>query len=79
MWHDMHWYGWEGHMFSWWSIIVMGVFIVAVALIIARSGSQNQRRPASGNATPLDILERRYAKGEIDHDEFEQKKRDLEG
>jgi putative membrane protein len=76
MWHDMYWHGWDGHMFSWWGIIVMGVLIVAVALIISRSESE---QPASGNDTPLDILERRYAQGEIDHDEFEQKKRDLQG
>lgn len=76
MWHDMNWHGWEGHMFSWWSIIVMGVLIIAVTLIILRSEAE---QPASGNDTALDILERRYAQGEIDHDEFEQKKRDLQG
>lgn len=74
MMHDMNWHGWGGHMFSWWGIIVMGVLIVAVIAIILRSQSA---RPVSGNDTPLDVLEERYAKGEIDHDEFEQKKRDL--
>lgn len=78
MWHDMHWYGWEGHMFSWWSIIVMGILILAVAFIIARSDSEEVPNVASGSDKPLDILERRYAQGEIDHDEFEQKRRDLE-
>lgn len=74
MWHNMNWHGWNGHMFSWWSIIVMGILIVAVAMILLRSKS---RQPASGNDTPLDILERRFAQGEIDHEEFERKKRDL--
>jgi putative membrane protein len=79
MWHDMYWHGWEGHMFSWWGIIVMGVLIVAVALLIARSDSDGRPQVASGNESALDILERRYAQGEIDHDEFKQRKRDLQG
>ena len=76
MWHDMNWHGWGGHMVSWWGIIVMGVLIVAAAVIISRSESE---QPASDTDTALDILERRYAQGDIDHDEFEQKKRDLQG
>lgn len=77
MWHDMHWRGWEGHMFGWWGVIIMGVLIVAAIVIIMRSNSKGEIQPVSSDETPLDTLKRRYASGEIDRDEFEQKKRDL--
>lgn len=78
MWHDMQWHGWGHHMFSWWAVIIMGVLIVVAALIIARSQSGEQPGAASGRDAPLDILERRYARGEIEREEFEEKKRDLQ-
>ncbi len=77
MWHDMQWHGWGHHMFSWWAVIIMGLLIIAAAFVIMRSDTDQQRR-ASASDTPLDILERRYARGEIDHEEFEEKKRDLQ-
>lgn len=38
------------------------------------SGPDNQRTPPE---SPLDTIKRRYARGEISRDEFEQMKRDL--
>jgi putative membrane protein len=40
-------------------------------LISQSSGSHNHER------SPLEILKERYAKGEIDREEFEDKKKDL--
>ena len=78
MWHDMYWHGWGYHMFSWWGVAVMGVLIAAIAWIIARSNA-GEAHLSSANETPMEILERRYADGEIERQEFEQKRRDLLG
>lgn len=74
MWHDMSWHGWGFHMFSWWSVVVMGALIIAVFAVIARTG---EGETAPGGDAPLDILKRRYAAGEIDDDEFEHMRREL--
>ncbi|MGM0557805.1 MAG: SHOCT domain-containing protein [Myxococcota bacterium] len=80
MWHDMDWHGWGGHMFGWWGLIIMFLFIVALAVVVLRSGGDNGRaaQPLDEPDSPMDILEKRYASGEIDREEYEQKKRDLE-
>jgi putative membrane protein len=68
-----------GHMFGWgffgggmmiffW--IVVAVF--AVLIVKAMNGREPERKDRS-----LDILKERYAKGEIDKEEFEVKKKDL--
>jgi uncharacterized membrane protein len=46
----------------------------------AEDGQQTQSSPDRGSRdkTPLEILQERYARGEIDQKEYEQKKRDLE-
>jgi len=70
-WDD--WHGWGFHMMSWWGVFLMVFLIAMVVMLMSRSSS-----PTSANETPLDILKGRYARGEIDHDEFERRKRDLE-
>lgn len=76
----MMWGGWMQQGYGIWGSIVMFVFWIAVIVgivflvkwIIDQSRT-NQRRDES----PLEILKRRYAEGEITKEEFEEKKGDL--
>ena len=78
-------YFWQWH--TWWVFpMFMPIFwIVIIALclyfIFGRHRAQRPRGPGHGfeDDTPLDILKKRYAKGEITKDEFEQMKRDIMG
>jgi putative membrane protein len=56
-------------MLLFWGLIV-ALVLVLVRALGSRSGDERHR-------TPLDILRERYAKGEIDKAEFEQKRREL--
>ena len=74
-------WSWGYHM-GWFSIFMMGLFWIAVIVVIlflirwlARSSSHRNREARSDSA--LEILRMRYAKGEINKEEFEQKKKDL--
>ncbi len=54
------------------------VWLVPIALVIWLVSSWGKRTgQESSEKTALDILKERYAKGEIQQDEFERKKRDL--
>jgi len=53
-------------------LIVLGIAVLAKWLFGSARGSDR-----SGGRGALDILQERYARGEIDKEEFEQKKRDL--
>ncbi len=67
--------GWgmgAGLMFLWMALFWTGVVVLVVWAI--RQFAQNGR-PAGNRA--LEILEERYARGEIDHDEFESRRGDL--
>ncbi|MHC4433952.1 MAG: SHOCT domain-containing protein [Planctomycetota bacterium] len=47
--------------------------IVLIVLAVRWASSSGRERP-SGRQSALEILQERYARGEIDHDEFEQRK-----
>ncbi|MBC8231612.1 SHOCT domain-containing protein [bacterium] len=69
----MHGYGmWGGiMMLVFWGAVIVG--IVFLVKWIVNQSRTNQRKDES----PLEILKRRYAAGEITKEEFEEKKRDL--
>jgi putative membrane protein len=52
------------------------VGVVFLVKYLMQSGGREGRSGSSGSSA-LDILEQRYARGEIDQEEFEAKKREL--
>ena len=60
-------------MILFWILIVIGV-VLLVKWFVGQSSAYKGPR----ERTPLDILRERYARGEIDREEFEQKRRELE-
>ena len=57
-------------MIFWWILIIGGI-IVLVNWLKKSSGGSPQ------NETPLEILKKRYARGEISKDEFDRMKKDI--
>ena len=60
-------------MILFWILIVVGV-----VLLVKWFAGQSSADKGPRERTPLEILRERYARGEIDREEFEQKRRDLE-
>jgi putative membrane protein len=57
-------------------LVLAGIFIGAIALLIV--GLTRPKQKAAGvEPTPLEILKRRYASGEIDREEFERMKEEV--
>lgn len=66
--------GWSGGIFQ---ILILVIVIIAVVWAIRYFTGQRQIGSSSSSDSALEILKRRYANGEIDKEEFEQKKKDL--
>lgn len=73
--------GWSGMMLGPWLMILVPVVLIAAALMALRqfwppSSGPSSAQPAPPQA-PLDILKERFARGEIDKEEFEARRRIL--
>jgi putative membrane protein len=75
-WHPM-WGMWGGAWGIGMLLVMLTFWVLVIAALVLgiRWLGQQGRGPRSDGA--LDILRQRYARGEIDKDEFEAKKRDL--
>ncbi len=62
-----------GFMWIIWIILIIAVIYAVKAAMSSGSQQSNQ-----SNETPLEILKKRYARGEIDEQEYEQRRRELE-
>ncbi|PKP78222.1 MAG: hypothetical protein CVT81_05120 [Alphaproteobacteria bacterium HGW-Alphaproteobacteria-3] len=81
--HMMDWGGgWYGMIFGPPIMILVLAVVIALAVLLVRwlggpwpGGQPQQHQPRE--RTPLDILKERYARGEIDKEEFEERRRVL--
>ncbi len=73
----MHWgdYGW-GMGFGWIFMILFWALVILGIVYIVQAVSRKAGQPGP-EEKPLDILKKRYAKGEITKEEFERMKDDL--
>jgi len=74
-WGNMMPYGYRGGMFMWMLLIII---LVAVILYWAVKSTKSKGQMDASVEKPIDILKKRYAKGEITGEEYERMKKDLE-
>jgi putative membrane protein len=68
--------GWLWHiiMIAFWIAVIVGIIFLIRWLVISPGTGG---RAAKSEDSALEILKRRYARGEIDKQEYEEKKKDL--
>lgn len=64
------WLSWL-YMLLWWAIFIVGLAVL-IRWLVTEAG-----KPSRSAKSALDVLKERYAKGEIDKKEFEEKKKDI--
>jgi putative membrane protein len=72
-------WGWYGMLFGPLFMILWLAVVIAVAVLLIRwiGGPWQGAAPQPPSRTPLDILKERFARGEIDKEEFEERRRVL--
>ncbi len=73
----MHWdYGW-GMGFGWIFMVLFWALVILGIVYLLKLISGGDRKSERNEETALDVLKKRYAKGEIGKEEFEEKKKDI--
>ncbi len=70
MYHDNYW-NMFGMWFIWFSIVILCI------ILFSRLLNNSNKSKTFGSETPLDILKKRYANGEISTEEYEERKKAL--
>lgn len=77
--------GWGGFGWLWplhvlIPLLILGLIIAAVVAAVRYSGGWEDRSARAGRGSPvLDVLDDRYARGEVNREEYMQKRRDILG
>ena len=73
----MHWdYGW-GMGFGWIFMVLFWALVILGIVYLLKLISGGDRKSERNEETALEVLKKRYAKGEIGKEEFEEKKKDI--
>jgi putative membrane protein len=80
MWHQM--WGWDGSWgagWGWFGLMHLAWWLLVIAALVAvfRWGTAGRPRGEPAPGRPLEILRERFARGEIDAQEFADRKRTL--
>ncbi|NOY66030.1 MAG: SHOCT domain-containing protein [Gammaproteobacteria bacterium] len=59
-----------GFMWIFWILVIIAIFMIFKSFMGSNSDS--------GSDSPLEILKKRFARGEINEEEFERKRKELE-
>ncbi len=70
--YEGHWFG-GGFMWLFW------ILLIVVLLWVVKAASGGGSPSSESGKSALDILKERYARGEINQEEYEQKKKDIAG
>ncbi len=81
----MGYYGWGMGAFGWigmilfWILIILGIIYLARTLELGKGSGAGRSESSTDSSrdAALEILRERYARGEIDREEYEQRRRDL--
>ncbi|MFW2437856.1 MAG: SHOCT domain-containing protein [Arenicellales bacterium] len=73
MYGEHSWFGFAGG-FMWIFWILIAVAIIALFRVVSSGGSSN----VNSSGSPIEILRKRYANGEISDEEFERHRKELE-
>lgn len=73
----MHDYYWRGGEWGGWMLVHGAFWLLLLALLVFGAVTLARRPGSSSRGSALDILNERYARGEIDRDEYLQRKKDI--
>jgi putative membrane protein len=79
----MHDWNWDGSWGGWWGLVMLAAMFLfwgglIWVVIYAIRGFARPGDPRPRQISAIEVLEERFARGEIDRDEFEERRRVLE-